>query len=200
MKRQAQREEFSVVELPQDVWNIIFQESDNDFRFRCLSISKEFYTLILGTIRYLYLVNNFAPRWSAPLSRKCCNLEKLSVISCIGSYKGLTDDWILPLTNLNTLRIPNNTTLTDASLETLTSLRTLVLENACHITDSSLQNLTNLTYLDLSRNSKITNSAVSKLVNLRTLILDGNQKITDQAVSCLTSLTRISLCDNYLIS
>lgn len=189
-----------VVELPRDVWKLIFHQSSSDFRFSCLSVSKEFYDMVLGTLQCLYLVNNFSPHWSASLSRKCHGLEKLSVISSIGSYKGLTDDWISPLTKLNTLRIPNNTTLTDASLGTLTSLRTLVLENAHHITDSSLQNLTNLTYLDLSHNERVTNHSVSRLVNLKTLLLDDNTNITDQSVSCLTNLTRISLRENYRIS
>lgn len=208
--------------LPEDVWKIIFSGTSNEFRFRCQAVSKHFQTLVLGTLEFLYLVRNCSPIWSASHSKKCSSLKKLSVISSIGPHREICDEWILPLTTLNTLRIPNNFGITDAALKPLIHLHTLVLRCAGNITDHSLKNLTNLThldlsrnwlitdtglekltqlkYLDLSRNRLITNSAVSKLVSLDTLILDDNYKITDSAIYCLTNLTRIELWNNMTIS
>jgi hypothetical protein len=75
------------------------------------------------------------------------------------------------LTNLTTLNLSNNWTVTDEGLLGLTNLKTLMLRIQSRITDASLSQMTQLTALDLAGNTQITNASVSLLTDLQSLSL-----------------------------
>jgi len=79
----------------------------------------------------------------------------------------------------------------DEEISAFTNLRTLRLAHNGSISDYGIKFLTNLTFLDLSYQEKITNNGIKELTNLCGLELTCNTTITVDALKYLPNLTDI---------
>jgi hypothetical protein len=104
------------------------------------------------------------------------------------------------LSNLTSLSLMSEVSITAGVVSRLTGLRSLFLKHNRSLADNGLFGLSNLTTLSLERNATISNCGISQLVQLRSLSLAANAKITDNALSLLTNLTWLDLYDGQLIT
>ena len=95
-------------------------------------------------------------------------------------------------TNLRTLILSRNSTITDDDLKNCTNLHTLVLSGSPTITDNCLDNLLNLTNLAIYTDEKITGSSFAKLTNLTELTVKSSKVRVDN-ICQLSNLIKLSI-------
>ena len=131
-------------------------------------------------------------------------MTNLTNLSLVWNSK-ITGSCVNNLTNLTHLRyLQGRYGNSKVNFDKLTNLRSLNLDFDDSISDDKLSKLTNLTHLSLDENGKITNKGISTLSNLTSLVLiDNNNGIDDIGLDNITNLRYLSLqdwniTDNYV--
>lgn len=184
-----------------DIFNIL-SISELPYYFDDVYISKCKYLMFLNC-NYTNNITDLSVQYLINISILICN-------------KVITDTSIAKLTNLVTLDIGDNTSISDYSLSNLSKLKQLLLNDTCSkISDNSISQLTSLTKLHLGNNDicYITNNSIAKLTNLVSLNISNNQyidnillpnlktlytnhKLVDSSIKTLTSLTHLYCISN----
>lgn len=207
---------------------IVIRIKNKNIKFlKKLNIKRIFYNIELDKTSSIYDIRELTNLYSLHIPYDTKLTENHHLISSftslkhliIGEFNILNDDVKL-LTNLKTLNLEYNKTITQEGLCNLTRLRKLNLESNQHIIDlqkmsnlqwlnirwspiirdNGIQTLTNLTHLDLFKNNNITDNGIRALTNLKTLNLSTNKSITDIGIQNLTNITNLDLFDNKNIS
>jgi Leucine-rich repeat (LRR) protein len=119
------------------------------------------------------------------------NLVNLTSLSLHIDTDQIENDVLSNLSNLKTLDISGNNSITDIGLKNLTNLTSL--KSNGNITSDSVKYLTNLKELNLENNFLVSNLGIKNLFNLQHLNILNNKKITDEGISLLTNLTSINM-------
>jgi hypothetical protein len=120
------------------------------------------------------------------------NLTKLN----IGSYNGIVGIGLVSMPNLTELLLDDNITVTNDDLLPFTNLTTLWISST-NITEIS--HLTKLTKLSITQ-TNVPDDELNKLTNLTYLVLQDTDQITDQGIASLINLTYIDLSDTRSIT
>ena len=131
----------------------------------------------------------------------------------------IRDDFIGLLTQLTSLDLTGNNTITSGGLRPLTNLRRLCLDDQAGVTDfdgprlrhlslvdnrafygEALVRLTGLHSLDLSHNRVFTDHAISSLTTLQILYLNSNRVISADGLRTLTGLTELNLTRDSVVT
>ncbi len=185
----------AVPPLPLELWRLVrFYCAEKDI-FRQRLVSRQWchdtascFRVVTESTLFIHMI------------RKRCKFDRLTELSLRGCSSIIEPEIQFTFTKLTCLSLYGTSTFSDCHLTQLTNLNSLLLGCNVSITNHSVSLLTNLTRLDISWKNRIRDSALYPLTRLTTLSLDENEKITDRGLSTLSSLTSLSLRYNVKVT
>lgn len=125
------------------------------------------------------------------LGAKCSSISTLTNLTMLSAGPCVSDEILLPLTNLTSLDLQSSP-VSDNAITKLLLLKDLSVTMTQTVTDSSISLLTYLTKLSVSETPAITDSSIGLLTNL--IELKSNEEFTNHGLSTLTNLTSLDIC------
>ena len=104
--------------------------------------------------------------------------RKLKYVILLGN-SNITDNGLIHLKGIHTLKIKNNTKITDNGLEYITGVHILELNSNDNMTDNGLVHLKGIHTLKLNYSINITDNGLAHLKGIHTLKLGLDRNITD---------------------
>lgn len=191
-------------------WNHIFNLCSLEDKYRLSATCKEFRQFLYNmnsvklhqrmrkvSITCLKNLRNLKC-YSYPITNELIsNMTTLVKLDC-GLQSRLTDDGIMKLTNMRTLKCETSH-ITASSVKYLRNLESLSC-GRCYIDDNGLSYLQNLRKLNCCVNSFISDIGLSYVPHLKKLHCGWNNIITDAGITCLTELEYLNIGENIKIN